>query len=175
MSTWPVNSNTSWFELTAAVTKELNMRENLKNKDRKLGSPVTTGGVTSILSRMYGKILLELGVGTTGINRLMESHLNNPKNGIPQNLKERASARGNLSKDLTKPTMTWKIFCRLIKFLHVSKFKIDITLYHSNHQPTTHTMLVNLDDDPGCSVFEVCGETNTESDEKDDDNEENPT
>ena len=146
------------------------MRENLKNKDRKLGSPVTTGGVTSILSRLYGKILLELGVGTTGINRLMESHLNNPKNGVPQNLKERASARGNLSKDLIKPTMTWKIFCRLVKFLHVSKFKIDITLYHSNHTPTVHSMLVNLDDDPGCSVFDVCGESTTNEDKDDDDN-----
>lgn len=150
------------------------MRENLRNKDRKLGSPVVTGGVTSILSRLYGKILLELGVGVTGINRLMEAHLNNPKNGIPQNLKERASARGNLSKDLTKPTMTWKIFCRLVKFLWVPKFEITITLYHSHREPTVHNMMVNLDDDPGCNVFDVCGENLTESDDKNDDNEDSP-
>lgn len=150
------------------------MRENLKNKDRKLGSPVTTGGVTSILSRLYGKILLELGVGTTGINRLMEAHLNNPKNGIPQNLKERASARGNLSKDLIKPTMTWKIFCRLVKFLCVPKFEITITLYHSHHAPTTHNMLVNLDDDPGCNLFDVCGDAKTNEEQNDDNDDQTP-
>ncbi len=132
----------------------MEQKKSIKHLDRKIGSPVMTGGVTSILSAFFGKILMDLGVTTSGINRLMEAHLNNAKNGVPQNLKERASARGNLWKDLTKPTMTWKIFCRGLRFLNIPKFDIQVTLHHVKTAPTVHSLTVNLDD-PTVSLFEV--------------------
>lgn len=134
--------------------REHNKPTQLKNNERKIGAPILTGGVTSVLSALYQQILSDLNINASGISRLMEFHLTNRKNGVPQNLKERASARGNLWKELSKVTMTWKVFCRGLRFLNIPKFHIQITLFHSVGNPTIHSLTVSLDD-PSETLFDM--------------------
>lgn len=72
---------------------------------------------TGVLAKLFRKIVAEREI-TPGVwMRLMHQYLNNPHNQIPPNPKDRSSARGNLNKELHRPTMTWKVFRKAILFL----------------------------------------------------------
>jgi hypothetical protein len=83
----------------------------------------------------------------------MEDFLADVRNNIPQNIKERSSARGNLRKELMRPVMTWKVFCKGLRFIKIKRFSIIIRLYHSNGIVTDHEKHVQLGD------FDVGDET----------------
>jgi len=108
--------------------------------------PISSGGPDAILAALYRKILLELGINNTKFNLLMEKYLNDHRNMVPQNSFDRSSTRGNLKKELLKLTMSWKAICKGIRFLHVYKFEVRLTLYHQNKQVTSHAIMANLDD-----------------------------
>lgn len=134
----------------------------LKNRVRRFGEQINTGSVDSILASLFRKILTELNINTTRFNSIMEQHLISKQAAIPQNTKERSSARGNLKKELLKETMTWKVFCRGLRFLHVPKITLTITLHHTVKQPTIHTMLINLGDEH--DGYDLTTEEDDESD-----------
>lgn len=111
---------------------------------RPIGQEIRFGGVDSVLSALFRKIIYQTGIGTARFNQLMEQFLSDKRNLIPQNIKERSSARGNLRKELLKSTMTWKVFCKGLSFLNITKFEISIRLHHANGVVTEHSEVVNL-------------------------------
>ena len=75
------------------------------------------GEAKGVLSKLFRTILVEREI-TPGVwSSLMARYLNDPYNRIPPNPKDRSSARGNLNKELHRPTMTWKVFRKAILFL----------------------------------------------------------
>ena len=120
-------------------------REKIVEIDRRIDAR----GIDSILAVLFRKIMHENGAGNSNtFNRLLERFVGNPVNGIPNNVKERSSARGNLRKELLRAVMSWRVFCKGIRFMNIPRFDISITLYHQNKTTTVHSLTVNLGDSP---------------------------
>lgn len=118
-----------------------------RNKQLQIGGEVKTASTDSILASLYQNILdICLGRSIQKFNHLMEDFLADVRNNIPQNIKERSSARGNLRKELLRPVMTWKVFCKGLRFLKVKRFSVIIRLYHANGSTTDHERHIQLGD-----------------------------
>lgn len=96
----------------------------------------------SVLSRLFRIILADLKVGPLLWNRLMLRYLNDSRNNIPNNSKDRSSSRGNLSKELRRTIMTWKVFEKGIRFLGPKWMRITIDLGWPSGRVTTHRVMV---------------------------------
>jgi len=120
--------------------------KNSKMADRLSGKTAQyAGGTSSILSALYHKILAELGIGMDRWGVLMERYLSDPKNCIPQNQRDKSSARGNLNKELLQDKMSWRKLCTGLRFLNVLSFEITLTLKHANGVKTVHSQIVKFD------------------------------
>ena len=91
---------------------------------------------SSILTKMFQKMLFAVNAATPKeINgqmvneatqkwdKLVIDYLNDSRNSIPQNEKDRYSARGNLQKEIVaNPSMSWKVFCKAMRLINVVRF-----------------------------------------------------
>ncbi len=107
------------------------------------GNEIKTGTSDSILASLFRTILHDLGITATRFNILLEKYI--IKAGIPKNVKDISSQRGNLKKELLKNTMTWKVFIKAMIFLNVNKIDIRIRLHHPTGTITEHHKSVILD------------------------------
>jgi hypothetical protein len=105
---------------------------------------VHSGGVETILSNLFTLIKQDVLKQFSTWNILMIAYLLDPKNGIPRNSREQSSAKGNLDKEFAKPNMTWKVFCKAIRFLNIMKFDIIIKAHHANGSTREYIYPVNL-------------------------------
>ena len=70
----------------------------------------------------------------------MDRYLNDETNGIPNNTKDRSSAKGNINKALQFKTMSWKTFKTGLKFLGARSIKFTVSIEwekDKNIQPDT--------------------------------------
>lgn len=103
------------------------------------------GGPGSILSSLYRKIMRSYNIrSSTEWSIFMEKYLKNPRNNIPPDHRAQTSARSNMFKELFKPQMSWKVFCKGMSFLMVEKFEIQITIFRRNQPPSIHVQAVDL-------------------------------
>lgn len=93
---------------------------------------------TSVLARLFRRILFENQIDVLKWSYLMDRYLDDPRNGIPKNGKDRSSARGNLNKELRRETMTWKVFRKALQFLGPTSIRFEIHLTWPNKKITTH-------------------------------------
>jgi hypothetical protein len=126
-------------------------RKNAASKIRSLLSQVggkeleiTSGGTNSILASLFRRMLKELDINYSKWNNMMVRYIMDPRNCIPNNNKDQASARGNLQKELLKEKMSWKVFCKGLRFMAIPKFEIIIKAHHPNGKITEHSLPVNL-------------------------------
>jgi hypothetical protein len=105
-------------------------RKKLENiyKSRDYGAS-QTNGPPGLLSSMFRSIMQRLGVGPEKWGYLMRLYVQDPRNGVPDNDEVRGSTRGNLSTALSNDYMTWKVFCRGLKFLRIMHVRIVLELY----------------------------------------------
>ena len=106
------------------------------------------GSTDTILSKLFFRMMKDLNIKFPQWNHLMVQYINDPKKCIPANTKDQSSARGNLQKELFKPRMSWKVFCKGIRFINILKFKITITAFHVNGKVTEHGLMVDFGDTP---------------------------
>ena len=105
----------------------------------------TSGTASTILFTLFWKIVLSINGGNTDRwNRNMKAFLEDPLNGIPNNERERSSARGNITKEFSRNTMSWKVFCKGIRFLQINKFELVIKAHHPNGVISEHSTMVHL-------------------------------
>jgi hypothetical protein len=95
------------------------------------------------LSDLYKKILNNLNIQIVAFNNLVNDYIVDAN--IPVNLKEVSCVRGNIKKELLKSTMTWKVFIKGLKFVHVKKLKLKVDLHHTLNKTTSHEINVVLD------------------------------
>jgi hypothetical protein len=119
----------------------------------------STYGSVGMLSRLFRTILKDLEIGGYQFNMLMARYLNDPRNNVPENKRDQTSNRGNLNKEFQKSTMTWKVFCKAMRFLKFTGFKITIEAKHANGRVTAHSVEVDLEmqDDPTLDDFDDDG------------------
>ena len=103
----------------------------------------SNGGVDSILSAFYNKIIDALRIEPPRLGYMLEKFLANQYRGI-SNTRDRSSARGNLLNELTRPTMTWKVFCKGLRCINIRRFELSIHLHHADGRITEHVHAVNL-------------------------------
>lgn len=107
---------------------------------------------TGVLSLVFRKTLAELGVNATMWNKLMLGYLGDKRNRIPNNSRARSSTRGNLTKELSKPNMTWRNFEKGIRFLNPVEALFSLRLTWRNGKTSCHDILLfgekRVDDDP---------------------------
>lgn len=106
-----------------------------------------------ILARLFRQILEDADINYYRWDMLMEQYLDNPRNRVPTNTKERSSARGNLNKELRRESMTWKVFDKALRFLGPTKVRFEVHLTWRSKKTTVHGINVQLgQDDDGESL-----------------------
>lgn len=111
------------------------MHDILDAKDKHL---TKTYGANGVLSRFWRQILLDLNITGSEFTTLLHNHIINPINRVVDNRKAQISYRGNLTKELAKPQMTWKVFMKALRFLNIVNIDITLNAYHYNGSITTH-------------------------------------
>ena len=115
-----------------------------KHKVQPFGVKILTGGIGSILSRLYRTILNDIGMEAGRYDALMQRYILKALQSANRN--ERAEARMGLSKELLKESMTWKTFIKGIEFLNIEKMELDLLLHHEGNKATRHVLMVTSDD-----------------------------
>ena len=130
------------------MTDELNKILNSSDK----GVEESSG----VLTRLFRQILADMRIGPLAWDSLMNQYLVDPRNGIPDNGKDRSTERGNLNKKLRSRAMTWKGFEKGLRFLSPIKVRFEIHMTWRNRRTTIHGVNVPLvrgplpdDDDDG--------------------------
>ena len=104
-----------------------------------------THGTPGTLARLFRTILLDLNIGGFQFAVLMTKFLTDPRNRIPDNKRDQTSNRGNLNKEFQKDRMTWKVFCKGLRFLQFVRFRIIIEGERVNGSVSRHQVDVNLE------------------------------
>jgi hypothetical protein len=121
----------------------------MQNKDlnQVLSSPTKRSEEASgTLSKLFRQILAEQKIGMNLWNRNMLRYLKDPRNRIPQNSRDMSSARGNLSKELLRPTMTWGVFEKAIRFLNPYKVRLRLEFEWRGGVKTEYTAVIHVSD-----------------------------
>lgn len=105
-----------------------------------------TSGANGILARLWRTMLTELNVNAMKFNAYLESYIQDPRNGVPNNRKDQTSHRGNLTKEFARPQMTWRVFCKGLRFLQFTEIKFIIQARHVTGKVTEHTTSITLND-----------------------------
>lgn len=103
-----------------------------------------THGANGVLSRLFRQMLLDLNIGPSRFGSLLQEYILDPRNGVPNNKKDQTSMRGNLTKEFSRPQMTWKVFCKALRFLQITKIEFVIKAYHRTGRSTIHSTVVAL-------------------------------
>jgi hypothetical protein len=101
-------------------------------------------GVGGVLSRLWSQILKDRDVNIARWNDYMHSFVTDPRNGIAPTRKDQTSARGNLTKEFSRPQMTWKVFMKALRFLKALKVEIAIKIHYPGGFTSTHGTEVNF-------------------------------
>lgn len=115
--------------------------------DRMLTDPTKdTQNARGLLARLYRQILLERGVTVEVAHRLMTAWVNDPKNRVPKTTRGASSERGNLIKELSRETMSWKVFVKGMKFLRVPRITFIVRCHNTEKTYTEHGISVKFHD-----------------------------
>lgn len=107
---------------------------------------------TGVLARLARRILAEKNINHWKWGQLMDAYLNNPRNGIPNNTRDQSSARGNFNKEVNRPTMTWRVFDKFLRFLGATHVRFEVHITMPNKKTTVHGINIRLNDEPMESV-----------------------
>jgi len=114
-----------------------------------------TYGGNGVLSRLWRQMLLNLQIGPHQFGKMLESHVTNPINGVPNNRKDQISYRGNLTKEFAKPQMTWKVFMKALRFLNILNIELILVAKHRNMKFTVHKTFINFDSRTDAQDFDM--------------------
>lgn len=103
-----------------------------------------TYGTNGVLAKHWRIILAELNITTQKWLSLMADFVYDLRNGVPNNKSDQTSFRGNLTKELSRDQLTWKSFCRGLRFLKVRRMRIVTYLEHENGHISVHESKVDF-------------------------------
>lgn len=103
-----------------------------------------TYGTNGILAHLFRRMLRDLNVSPMRWGSLMYDFITDPRNGVPDNKKDQTSYRGNFVKEFERRQMTWKVFCKAMRFLQLPRIELVIRAHHRNGKVTEHATFVNF-------------------------------
>ena len=118
-----------------------------------------TYGVHGALAKLWRRMLSDLRINGFRFSVLMDKYLRDPKNHVPNNKSDRTSNRGNFNKEFSHPQMSWKVFCKGMKFLLVDDMEITVKARHADGTVTIHELFVPLNSEAFDNEFEEGDET----------------
>jgi hypothetical protein len=101
---------------------------------------------TGTLSKLFRQILSDQNFSMNTWNRNMLRYLKDPRNRIPQNSRDMSSARGNLSKELLKRSMTWGVFEKAIRFLNPWRVRLTLEFEWRSGLKTEYSAIIHVGD-----------------------------
>ncbi len=108
------------------------------------GGVNNTRGIGGILASLWRQILRDRAISPNRFEILINDFINNAKRGIPEHRLSRHFTRGNLRRELEKPTMTFKVFMKGMKFLKVSRITFAVELHHASGEKSLHQRVIDL-------------------------------
>ena len=100
---------------------------------------------TNTPAKLWCKILDDLDIEQHKLSRYIQRWLDSPANrGLDSD--KRSSVRGNLSKEMVRSEMTWKVLMKCITVIAPFKIDVTITLHHDRDSKilTHHTVSTTL-------------------------------
>lgn len=114
-----------------------------------LSNPVkvrhTYRGVGGSLAELFRTIQYDLGIGGPRMEVLISEFIINEKRNLPDNRVARFLVRGNIRRELERPSMTFKVFVKMLKIVGVKRLDFGVELDFGQDKPTqTHSAHVDL-------------------------------
>lgn len=102
-------------------------------------NPITESSTDpeTVLAQLFRKLLVDLKVDATRWAELMDNFIQDPDNRVVGDRAAETALRGNLTMELTRPSMTWKVFAKGLKVLQVSQASFTFTTTHADGQTST--------------------------------------
>lgn len=108
-------------------------------------------GIDTVLSRLFRQISFNLSMQTI-ISRINSYLLKRHPGG---NLREMSSSRGNIQKELSSETMTWKVFCRALEIINIKRFTITIDITWPDNTTSIYRQTIVYGDTEGGSDDDI--------------------
>jgi hypothetical protein len=132
-----------------------------------LNKRIQTGNVNSMLTRLFIEALKAMEVDVLMYEHRIDQYITNA--GLPKNQKELSSVRGNIKKELSKPSMSWKVFLKSMVFLGVKSFTLSVT-YKNHISETVDKMNQDYMFDPYTTNMKLFGGMDKDKDDMEDSN-----
>lgn len=106
-------------------------------KGRRPAARSYANGASGVLAKLFNLICLSItdgkGFSQMQWNNLLTEFIDATEGNRRQlSVEKRQSIRGNLNKEFRLTKMTWKVFCKGLRFLRVASFTIHITAYRQD-------------------------------------------
>ena len=105
-----------------------------------------TSGIKGALSRLFRKILLQLDIMPPKFGQLLHEYIMDSRHHVPNNKRDQTSMRGNLTKEFARTEMTWKVFCKALRFLQIVQIELAVKAKHRNGRITLHSIDIEFGD-----------------------------
>jgi hypothetical protein len=99
-----------------------------------------------MLSKLWRIILRDNHMNGYRFNVLMDRFLKDPRNSPKKSEGEHFDNRGNLNKEFSNPTMSWKVFIKCMKFMGFKEFRLTIEARHEDGHISVHRTMLNLEE-----------------------------
>ena len=103
-----------------------------------------TSGPNGILAGLFRTILYDEDITPFKYMDLMSSFIRENQSGIPVNRVDLTSWKGNLTKELSNDRISWKVFCKALRFLRILRVEFKITAYWQDGHVSSHVRHVEL-------------------------------
>lgn len=114
-----------------------------------LSNPVkvrhTYRGVGGALAELFRTIQYDLGISGPRMEVLISEFIINEKRNLPDNRVARFLVRGNIRRELERPSMTFKVFVKMLKIIGVKRMDFGVELDFGPDKPTQkHSVHVDM-------------------------------
>jgi hypothetical protein len=101
------------------------------------GKLTMNDSVMHALQRLKGAMFADMGIGVLESIQLMNSFVQYESRNV-HNQRDMSGVRGSISKEFRKDTMTWRVFCRVMMFMQIVRFRMIVQAYYEDGVERTH-------------------------------------
>jgi hypothetical protein len=100
-------------------------------------------GVGGSLAELFRTIQYDLGISGPRMEMLISDFIISEKRNVPDNRAERFLVRGNIRRELERPSMTFKVFIKMLKIIGIRcmDFGVVLDFGHNSPEQTHYTHL----------------------------------
>ena len=100
-------------------------------------------GTGGFLAKLWSNILNDLGITYNAIELKSATFMRQAKADMPESDKPGYFNRGNLRREIIKPTMTFKVFIKVLRVINIKKLRLALELFYHDNTKSLH--ITNLE------------------------------